>query len=76
MNMEIGLRILKSKRALLGLTQIKVAKMLGMTEKSYNMKENGKSLFSLQQVIKVSEILDLTLQEVNEAFLQLESKNN
>lgn len=76
MNIEMGLRILKSKRALLGLTQIEIAKMLGMTEKNYNMKENGKSLFSLQQVIKVSEILDLTLEEVNEAFLQLENKKH
>ena len=38
-SMEIGLRILKAKRALLGLTQIEIAKKLGMTEKSYNMKD-------------------------------------
>lgn len=74
MSVEMGLRILKSKRALLGLTQIEIAKKLGMTEKSYNMKENGKSLFSLKQIVKVSEILDLTLEEVDEAFLQLGSR--
>lgn len=72
--MEMGIRILKSKRALFGLTQTEIAKMIGMTEKSYNMKENGKSVFSLKQVVKVSEILDLSLEEVDEAFLQIRDR--
>lgn len=75
MSTEMGLRKLKSKRVLIGLTQVEIAKKLGVTEKTYNMKENGKMDFSLKQVIKVSEILDLTLEEINESFLHLNIKS-
>lgn len=76
MNLERGPRILKSKRALLGITQVDIARKLGITEKSYNMKENGKTLFTLHQIIGVSKILDLTLDEVDEVFLRLKCNNN
>lgn len=68
----MGLKILKSKRALLGLTQIEAAKKLGMDTKSYNLKENGKREFSLNEVAKVSKMLGLSLVEVNDTFLHLE----
>ena len=38
----MGSRILKSKRILFNLTQEEIAKELGITVKSYNLKENGK----------------------------------
>ena len=57
----MGLRILKSKRALLGLTQVKVANMMGMNAKSYNQKENGKLDFSLEEIIKISKVLNLNI---------------
>ena len=75
MSLEMGLRTLKSKRVLVGLTQVEIAKKLGVTEKTYNMKENGKLDFSLRQVIQVSEILGLTLEEINESFLHLNIKS-
>ena len=39
--------------------------------KSYNMKENGKIRFSLDEAAKVSEVLKLSLNEVNNIFLQI-----
>ena len=68
----MGLRILKSRRALLGLTQVEAAEKLGMNIKSYNLKENGKRGFSLEETIKISKLLGLSLSEVNEVFLHLD----
>ena len=42
-------RILKSKRILFNLTQEEIAKELGITVKSYNLKENGKREFTLYE---------------------------
>lgn len=64
-------RILKSKRALKGLTQEDIAGKIGMKTKSYNLKENGKIKFSLEEVAKVSRCLGLTLEEINDIFLQI-----
>ncbi|MGL4914478.1 MAG: helix-turn-helix transcriptional regulator [Romboutsia sp.] len=71
----MGLKILKSKRALLGLTQVQAAHKMGINIKSYNLKENGKRLFSLDEVVKVSKVLDLSLEEVNKVFLNLDIKS-
>lgn len=68
----MGLRILKSKRVLIGLTQVEFATKLGMDARTYNLKENGKRKFSLEDINKVSKILDLSLSEVNDIFLQLD----
>ena len=62
------LRELKAKRILNGL---EVAKKIGINTKSYNMKENGKNKFSLEEAAKVSEVLKLSLNEVNNIFLQI-----
>lgn len=67
----MGLRILKSKRVLLGLTQMEVASKMGLNVKSYNFKENGKVRFKLEEVIEVSKILNLSLDEINEIFLNV-----
>ena len=50
-------RLLKSKRVLNGFTQEQIATQIGINTKSYNLKENGKNRFSLEEVVKVSETL-------------------
>lgn len=67
----MGLRLLKSKRVLKGLTQEAIAAKIGINTKSYNMKENGKNKFSIEEVARISEYLDLNLEEVNDIFLQI-----
>lgn len=68
----MGLRLLKSKRVLKGLTQEAIAAKIGINTKSYNMKENGKNRFSLEEAARISEYLELNLEEVNDIFLQIE----
>lgn len=68
----MGLRLLKSKRVLKGFTQEEIAAKIGINTKSYNMKENGKNRFSLEEAARISEYLDLNLEEVNDIFLQIE----
>ena len=67
----MGLRLLKSKRVLMGLTQEQLASRIGINTKSYNLKENGKYKFSLDEAAKVSEHLKLTLKETNQIFLRI-----
>ena len=50
---------------------VQIAKKIGINTKSYNMKENGKIRFSLDEAAKVSEVLKLSLNEVNNIFLQI-----
>ena len=64
----MGSRILKSKRMLFDLTQEEISKKLGITIKSYNLKENGKREFTLDEVKKISFLLKLNLSEVNDIF--------
>ena len=64
----MGPRILKSKRVLFDLTQEEIAKELGITIKSYNAKENGKREFTLDEAKKISSLLKLNLNEVNDIF--------
>lgn len=68
----MGLRLLKSKRVLKGLTQEAIAAKIGINTKSYNMKENGKNRFSLEEAARISEYLELNLEEVNDIFLNIE----
>ncbi|GAA0234373.1 helix-turn-helix transcriptional regulator [Metaclostridioides mangenotii] len=65
---EINVKILKSKRVLLGLRQKDVAKGLDLTEKTYCLKENGKTDFTRQEIDKISIILKLDLDDVNLIF--------
>ena len=64
----MGLRILKSKRILFDLTQEEIAKEVGINIKSYNLKENGKREFTLDEAKKISNLLKLNLNEVNDIF--------
>ena len=64
----MGPRILKSKRVLFDLTQEEIAKELGINIKSYNLKENGKREFTLDEAKKISNLLKLNLNEVNDIF--------
>ena len=64
----MGPRILKSKRVLFDLTQEEIAKELGINIKSYNLKENGKREFTLDEAKKISNLLELNLNEVNDIF--------
>ena len=64
----MGPRILKSKRVLFDLTQEEIAKEVGINIKSYNLKENGKREFTLDEAKKISNLLKLNLNEVNDIF--------
>ena len=64
----MGLRILKSKRILFNLTQEEIAKEVGINIESYNLKENGKREFTLDEAKKISNLLKLNLNEVNDIF--------
>ena len=64
----MGLRMLKGKRMIIGLTQADVAKKLGINVKSYNFKENGRSKFTLKELKRISEIFDLSEEEIREIF--------
>ena len=64
----MGSRILKSKRILFNLTQEEIAKELGITVKSYSLKENSKREFTLYEAKKIIDLLKLNLKEVNDIF--------
>ncbi|MBB6625216.1 helix-turn-helix transcriptional regulator [Clostridium gasigenes] len=60
--------LLKSKRVLRGFTQKDLAKNIGVSEKTFNHKEQGKIVFKPNEIIGVSDILKLTISEINEIF--------
>ena len=62
------LRLLKAKRVLKGMYQHEVAKVIGISHKTYNFKENGKVEFNVEEILKVIQCLDLTFDEVNDIF--------
>ncbi len=49
---------LVGKRNELGITQQKMADLLGISKNNYNLKENGKLDFNLVEVKKILNILD------------------
>ncbi len=55
------------KRNEKGITQEKMAKLLGISKNNYNLKENGKLDFGLSEVKK---ILDILKADYNDIFLQ------
>lgn len=61
--------ILKSKLTLRERTQRDLAKALGLSEVSTNKKVNGTIKFSLNEVKKIKEYLNLTNDEVVEIFI-------
>ena len=65
---KLNTQLLKSKRALKGFTQKKLAELLNITGKTYNLKELGKVDFKLHEIIELSNNLDLSESEINEIF--------
>lgn len=61
-------RKLKAVRVLRGVNQKQIATNLGMTVKTYSFKENGKAEFTREEIYKISNLLDLNIQEVNSIF--------
>lgn len=61
-------KILKSKRILIGMTQKELAQSIGISEKSYNHKEQNKIEFKLNEIIIIAKELKLSLIEVNKIF--------
>lgn len=61
-------KLLKSKRIFKGILQKNAAQKLGLTEKTYNHKENGKIQFKANEILTISILLDLTMKDVNEIF--------
>lgn len=61
-------RKLKAARALKGINQKQIAMSLGMTVKTYSFKENGKAEFTRDEICKISNLLELNIQEVNSIF--------
>lgn len=60
---------LKSARASMGYTQVEMAKMLSITQKTYNRKELGIVDFNLREVTKIINILKLNVDNVYAIFL-------
>lgn len=61
-------QLLKGARVAKGHTQTSLSQKIGMTPKTYNRKELGIRYFTHEEVFKISQILGLTLDEVNNIF--------
>lgn len=57
--MEKAFNRLKGLRAERGLTQVDMAKLLGMNPVTYRKKENGERDFTLREVAKAQEVLEI-----------------
>ena len=64
----ISMNLLKRMRYFKGYKQYEMADEIGISRQAYNYKENGKLCFNTYEIIKISERLELTLQQVNEIF--------
>ena len=61
--------ILKAKMLLEEKTQVEMAAFLGISLASVRKKVNGTIKFSLEEVKKIKEYLNLTDEEINQIFL-------
>ncbi len=52
------------KRNEKGITQEKMAELIGISKNNYNLKENGKLDFNLVEVKKILEILNSTYEDI------------
>lgn len=64
----MNVNMLKSKRISKGLIQRRMANKLQITPKTYNSRENGRSEFRTDEILNITAILNLSLEEVNEIF--------
>lgn len=55
---------LKSLRALKGLDQKNIAKILNISVTSYSLKENGKKPFTLQEAKLLADLFNKTIDEI------------
>lgn len=55
---------LRGKRAELGLSQAKVADMLGIETCTYNAKELGKRSFNINEIVKILSILHCKFEDI------------
>lgn len=61
-------QLLKGTRVIKNHTQTSLSEAIGITCKTYNRKELGIVPFSNEEILKVSQVLGLTLDEVNSIF--------
>ncbi|MCT4564997.1 MAG: helix-turn-helix domain-containing protein [Maledivibacter sp.] len=66
---------LKGLRVGRGYTQEKISKKIGITTKTYNRKELGFVEFNCNEISKIAEILEMSLQSVNEIFFESKLTN-
>lgn len=59
---------LKAARVGKGYIQSKLAREMNITDKTYNRKELGVVAFSIDEVIKIAQLLDLSIEQVNDIF--------
>lgn len=64
----MDLNLLKRTRLYKGYQQYEVADGIGLTRQTYNYKENGKSPFNIDEIVKITSFLKLTFNEVNAIF--------
>ncbi len=55
---------LKAERIRHGYSQMEIAKLSGMSETTYNLKENGKRDFTQTEMLLLSKILEKTMDEL------------
>lgn len=59
---------LKGARVTKGYTQVSISKAIGITTHTYNRKELGLVKFTIDEIIKISNLLEFTIEQVNEIF--------
>ncbi|WP_296644652.1 helix-turn-helix transcriptional regulator [Romboutsia sp. 13368] len=64
----MNLDLLKRTRMYKGYNQYQMAEGIGLTRQTYNYKENGKSSFNSDELLRITTFLDLSFKEVNEIF--------
>ena len=64
----MNLDLLKRTRMYKGYNQYQMADGIGLTRQTYNYKENGKSSFNSDELLRIAIFLDLSHEDVNEIF--------
>lgn len=59
---------LKAARARRGMTQADVARKMGVSVTAYTLKENGKRIFTLPNIQKLAQFLNLEPVEIQKIF--------
>jgi DNA-binding XRE family transcriptional regulator len=72
---NLNVKKLKGKRVEKDFTQLSISKALGMNVLSYHRKEKGIREFSMEEIEKLSKILELSLIQANEIFFNNDLPN-